>query len=332
MFKYFTNALIFTILSISISLYLGGLQFALVALILGIIEISLSFDNAIVNASVLTDMSPIWQKRFLTWGILIAVFGMRFALPIMIIMGAGHVGIITALNIALFEPVEYQRMMTACHMQVMAFGGTFLLLVALNYFIDAEKKSHWFTFIEQHLAWIDNIEYIKLIITGLIILFVCIGLRNYELLGFLFYSGISILIYTLINKLGDLLNVETDVTIVKNGLAGFLYLEVLDASFSFDGVISSFIITNNIILIALGLGIGAIFIRSFTLLFVDKGVLQEYKYLEAGAFYSIFILAIFSFLSIYMEVSSIITGCVSVAVIALSFFSSVRHNQNIKSI
>ncbi len=329
--KYFLNATIFTVASLLIAFWLGGMKYAIMATMLGIIEVSLSFDNAVVNATVLANMTRIWQKRFLTWGIMIAVFGMRFILPIVIIMCAGKIGITKAINIALFDPQTYAQMMLNCHIQIMGFGGTFLLLVSLSFFLDGEKNTHWIPSLEKSLSYFGEIKYLSLIIMSLIVLIASIGLRDYTLISFLFSSVLSLIIYILIDKMGSLFNIDNaGTTIAKNGLSGFLYLEVLDASFSFDGVISSFIITNNIILIALGLGIGAIFIRSLTILLVEKGVLSEYKYLEAGAFYSIFALAISSFVSIYVDVPSIITGGISVFLIALSFISSVNYNRNLK--
>lgn len=70
------------------------------------------------------------------------------------------------------------------------------------------------------------------------------------------------------------------------GIGGFLYLEVLDASFSFDGVIGAFAITSDVVVIMLGLAIGAMFVRSMTIYLVEKGTLEAYIYLEHGAHYN----------------------------------------------
>ena len=107
----------------------------------------------------------------------------------------------------------------------------------------------------------------------------------------------------------------------------FLYLEVLDASFSFDGVIGAFAVSNNVVIIAAGLGIGALFIRSLTVYLVKKGTLAEYVYLEHGAHYAIGALAVMLLVSIGTEISDYVTGLTGVFFIAVAFLSSVLKNR-----
>ncbi len=90
----------------------------------------------------------------------------------------------------------------------------------------------------------------------------------------------------------------------------FLYLEVLDASFSFDGVIGAFAITNDIVLMALGLGIGAMYVRSLTVYLVRQGTLDDYVYLEHGAHYAIGALAVILMVTIQYQINEVITGLV----------------------
>nr|MDT0664980.1 DUF475 domain-containing protein [Micromonospora sp. DSM 115978] len=107
----------------------------------------------------------------------------------------------------------------------------------------------------------------------------------------------------------------------------FLYLEVLDASFSFDGVVGAFAISQNIFIIAAGLGIGALYIRSITVYLVRKGTLSEYIYLEHGAHYAIGALAVILAVSIRYEVPEIITGLIGVGFILVALLSSIRHRR-----
>jgi hypothetical protein len=107
----------------------------------------------------------------------------------------------------------------------------------------------------------------------------------------------------------------------------FLYLEVLDASFSFDGVIGAFAITNDIFWMALGLGIGAMYVRSVTVYLVRQGTLDEYRYLEHGAHYAIGLLAVILLISIRWHIHEVITGLSGVALIGASFWSSLRANK-----
>ena len=94
-----------------------------VASVLAVLEISLSFDNAIVNANKLNTMDPVWQHRFLTWGIVIAVFGMRLVFPLLVVVIAAGVGPIEALRLAATEPHEYARIIGEAHLAIAAFGA-----------------------------------------------------------------------------------------------------------------------------------------------------------------------------------------------------------------
>jgi hypothetical protein len=112
---------------------------------------------------------------------------------------------------------------------------------------------------------------------------------------------------------------------VRVGLAGFmsfLYLEVLDASFSFDGVLGAFAVTKDVVLIAIGLGIGALWVRSLTIFMVRRGTLDSYKYIEHGAHYTIAILASIFILSIFINVPEVIVGLVGIGVIGSSVVAS----------
>ncbi|HMN70189.1 MAG TPA: DUF475 domain-containing protein, partial [Bdellovibrionales bacterium] len=111
----------------------------------------------------------------------------------------------------------------------------------------------------------------------------------------------------------------------KASAAMFLYLEILDASFSFDGVIGAFALTNNLFIIAAGLGIGAMFVRSMTIMLVEKETLNEFAFLEHGAFYAIGALAMMMMLDIFIHIPEVVTGLIGAVIIVLSIWSSVRH-------
>ena len=326
--KYFSTAIMFTAICLLTVLLTQGFQSLFLTAILGVIELSLSFDNAIVNAGILEKMPEIWRKRFLTWGIIIAVFGMRFALPILIVYLSSNLSILNTITIAFTNPLQYAGLLTKAHTGIMGFGGNFLMLIALHYFIDEEKDIFWWKWLEQKALKLTRFGCIQpLIVTFVYLIMQCfLGFSTQFAIGS--FAGISL--YYIIKLIGNNLNIkDASIIIAKAGIMGFLYLEILDASFSFDGVISSFIITNNIIIIALGLGIGAMFIRSLTLLLVDKRVLTEYRYLETGAFYSILWLSVTSFLSIYINISTVGVGITSVSIIMLALISSVNYNRNL---
>lgn len=338
MFKHFGGSLLFTVVCLGLGAWYGWeltgtangvLEILWICAVLAVLEVSLSFDNAAVNASILKDMDPVWQHRFLTWGIAIAVFGMRIVFPLVIVMVAARIGPVEAVELALGKPAEYQRIVSEAHVGLMGFGGAFLGMVGLKYFFDAEKEVNWIEAIERPLARVANIEAIAIGVVLAGTWAVSSVLPEEEALTFLVAAIAGLLTYLAVEIVNHLLEPPTPTTgdVAKAGFGAFLYLEVLDASFSFDGVIGAFALTNNLIVIAIGLGIGAMFVRSMTIFLVNKGTMSEYRYLEHGAFYAILALAVIMYLNTFMHISEVITGLIGAVLIGLAFWSSVRWNR-----
>lgn len=310
----------------------GGLKALFLAFVLSILEISLSFDNAVVNAIVLKQMTPLWQKRFLTWGIFIAVFLMRLVFPLLLVGVMAKINPIQALVMAATSPEQYAQIMLSSHVSIAAYGGAFLFMVALKYFIDEEKEVHWISFIEKPLNSLGRLEAVEISIV-LIFLYVFTQYQNPdEKMNFL-VSGIwGLITFVIVEAIGHFLKLPEEngkqVDLHRASLGMFLYLEVLDASFSFDGVVGAFAITNNLFIIMIGLGIGAMFVRSLTIMLVDKGTLSEYKYLEHGAFYAIGSLAIIMFAGTVKHIPEVFTGFLGAAFIGLALLTSIRANRN----
>ena len=332
--QYFTSSIIFTIVALFLSALVGleyggtagAFSFLITAIILGVLEVSVSLDNAVVNATVLRDMDDKWRHRFITWGMLVAVFGMRLVFPILIVSVAGDVSPWNALMIALKEPKEYEALLTSVHVQVMAFGGSFLLLVFSSHFLDHEKEVHWIPGIGHLLSKIGKHGTAKLFIpiVGIIIFS---GFAGGQV--FLIPALWGIVTYLMVDGLGELFGSQ-DATgkVARTGLAGFMYLEVLDASFSFDGVIAAFAITNNFIIIMLGLSIGAMFVRSLTIMLVEKNTLSEIRYLEDGAFWGIGWLVFAMFAStVHIEIGEIWIALGAAGAIALATIHSILLNK-----
>lgn len=309
----------------------GLLQALFITSILAIMEISLSFDNAVVNASVLRTWNPFWQKLFLTVGIIVAVFGMRLVFPILIVSIATGLGLVDVMNMALNTPEEYAKHLTANHAQVAAFGGSFLLLVFLNFLFDQEKELHWLGWVEEKLGKHGNEGLSTL--AALSAVFGCVALVPQAQKLSVMMAGVGgITVYLAVSFLSGLLEEEENDPVIGNAIkggsiGGFLYLEVLDASFSFDGVIGAFAITSDVVIIMLGLAIGAMFVRSMTVFLVHKGTLEEFVYLEHGAHYAIGILALIMLASVKFHISEWFTGLSGVAFIGLSIWSSIRYKR-----
>jgi hypothetical protein len=294
-------------------------------LLLILMEISLSFDNAVLNAKVLQTMPPVWQRRFLTWGILVAVFGMRLVFPILIVAVAADLSFSAVLDTALYQPEEYARNLTNAHVTIAAFGGFFLLMVFLKFMLDTAKEVHWFEFIEKHTSLAGKVEALEISI----VLALMLGMQYFvdptHRVEFVMAAISGVLIFVLVDGLMGVFSEETaTATAATNGLMGFIYLEILDASCSLDGVIGAFVLTNNIVIIMIGLGVGAFAIRGLTVYLVRGGKLQEYVYLEHGAHYGIGALAIIMLTNIFYHVPEVITGLIGIGFIGLSIFSSIK--------
>ncbi|MFE3648219.1 DUF475 domain-containing protein [Streptomyces sp. NPDC059152] len=350
-----------TVLGLGLAGVLWGWQGLAIVGILSILEISLSFDNAVINAGILRKMNAFWQKIFLTVGILVAVFGMRLVFPVVIVAITAKLGPIEAVKLAINDKAHYEALVTSAHPAIAAFGGIFLLMIFLD-FIFEDRDYKWLSWIEKPLARIGKLDTLSVIVALIVLLVSAMTVAPHAAHGAgdktttVLLAGIAGLITYLVvggvsgyfeGRLEDEDEDEDEeedgagAAVQKKGggvgatvgLAGkaaffmFLYLEVIDASFSFDGVIGAFAITNDIFAMALGLGIGAMYIRSLTVFLVRKGTLDDYVYLEHGAHYAIGALGVILLATIRYEINEVVTGLVGIVLIALSFGSSVLRNR-----
>lgn len=314
----------------------GALSALFICFVLSLLEVSISFDNAVVNAVVLRRMTPVWQHRFLTWGILIAVFGMRLVLPVAMVAVLISVSPWDALVLAATDPVQYAEVMLSVHHEVSAFGGAFLMLVATKYFLNAEKSVHWLRVIEEPLARVGRLEAVGVGFTLVVVWLCSTALHDAEHALAFFKAGVfGILANLAVSALEVVLHHEEEehaegevpppvpVGAAERASAGmFVYLEVLDASFSFDGVVGAFAVTNNLFLIAIGLGIGALFVRSLTVMMVEKGTLGTFRFLEHGAFYAVWALALIMFVDVIVPVPEVVAGAAGMICIGASVLAS----------
>ncbi len=334
MIRQFGPAGVITVIALAVAGILGGPEDLAIVAILSVLEISLSFDNAVVNAKVLTRMHPIWQQLFLTVGILIAVFGMRLVLPVFIVSVTAHLSIPDVIDLATNNATEYGHRLDDAKEAIYAFGGTFLFMIFLDYVLDVERDVFWLKPIEKALVRIGKLDQLSVVV-ALGGIFVMSAITAEDKAKTVLVAGlIGLVSYLIINALDSLFeeSMEHDASASTTGMTGavfkagvftFLYLEILDASFSFDGVIGAFAISNKVLVIALGLGVGAFWIRSLTLYLVRKGTLSEYIYLEHGAHWAIGVLAVIMILQVKYHVPEVVTGLTGVAFIGLALFSSI---------
>jgi hypothetical protein len=310
----------------------GAAQVLWIILVLSVLEISLSFDNAVVNASVLKDMDEVWQRRFLLWGIVFAVFGMRIVFPLAIVAIAADLGPVDAARLSLTNPAEYERIVSSAHVGIAGFGGAFLAMVGLKFFFDAEKEVHWIGFIERRLSAVSAVKAVEIGLLLLVLWGISSLLPTEEALTFLIAGILGIVTFITVEAINTALAMHDAArrvagAAVRSGIGGFLYLNVLDASFSFDGVIGAFALSNNMVVIALGLSIGAIFVRSMTIHLVQRGTLAEYAYLEHGAFWAIIALGGIMLFGAVAHIPEVLTGLIGATLIALSLWWSVRQTR-----
>ncbi|WP_375290157.1 DUF475 domain-containing protein [Qipengyuania sp.] len=310
----------------------GMAQVLWIVFVLAVLEISLSFDNAVVNASVLKKMDEVWQRRFLTWGIAFAVFGMRIVFPLAIVAVAAGIGPVEAVRLSLNNPAEYERIVSSAHVGIAGFGGAFLAMVGLKFFFDREKEIHWIRWIERNLAKFAALPAAEIVLLLLSLWGISSLLPDEDALTFLIAGILGLVTFIAVEGLNTILEMSEegrDLTgaAVRNGLGGFLYLNVLDASFSFDGVIGAFALSNNMVIIALGLSIGAMFVRSMTIHLVRQGTLAQYRFLEHGAFWAIIALGGIMLASARWHIPETITGVIGAVMIGLSLWWSVRFNK-----
>ena len=351
--KTFAGSIGLTIIGLVVALIYAGPTGLAVAAILGVLEISLSFDNAVVNAGILKTMNPFWQKIFLTVGIVIAVVGMRLLFPLVIVALTAKLSPARAISLALDKgdpdtPGTYGFLLKQAHPAIAAFGGVFLLMLFLN-FIFEEREITWLSWLERPLARIGKLDQLAVVVSAIAVALSAYYLAPDDKISTVLLSGLLGLVsYILVNGLGALFEGEEEevddeagvtpnprgngpALALKAGKAAFfsfLYLEVLDASFSFDGVIGAFAITTDPIIIAIGLGlIGAPFIRSLTVYLVRQGTLDDYIYLEHGAEWAIGALATILLFSIRYDVPEVVTGLVGIGFIGAAFVSSLVRNK-----
>ena len=315
--RHYLLANILLVVAVAWSFFYGGYAALLTVLMLCALEVSVSFDNAVVNAKVLGQMDEVWRRRFIIYGIPIAVFGMRLLFPILIVAIAAGISMYDAGSMALNDPKAYHHALEANEHTIFAFGGSFLLMVFLSFIFDDEKETHWIKPLESNkaVAALSKIYATSLIIASIAGLYL-VHLTNNPSIAIAYFSGI--ILFSVLHSLDSFFSVDG----VKSGLIGFLYLEILDASFSFDGVIGAFALSSDIFIIMIGLGIGAMYVRSITIHLVEAGTLTEYKYLEHGAHYAIGALAFIMFIKMFTEVNELIVGGLGITFIIVALVHS----------
>lgn len=308
-----------------------GVQGLVVVALLGVLEVAVSFDNAIVNATVLARMDRYWQRMFMTVGVVIAAIGMRLLLPLVIVAIGAHITPWRAVDLAYDNPDRYHSLLVSAQPGIAAFGGIFLLMIAVSFFRE-DREVHWWPAVERRLPALLGRRGVPALVALLFTLVAGLTVPTEVhvrvivgcLAGLACYTGVQLIS----DRVADAADADgaSRPRATVQGRAAFLlfvYLELLDATFSMDSVMGGFSVTVDIALITLGLAIGAGYIRALTVYVVRKGTLEEYRYLEHGAYYSIALLAVLLLWEIWRDVPDWITACTGAVVITLAWATSV---------
>jgi hypothetical protein len=260
-------------------------QFIVIILGLMVFEVISSVDNAIINAHILKTLSPRFRKFFLVWGLLIAVFIVRGVLPFLIVwlvnpsLSLGEV-----LTFVFSNNPQIKDYVEASKPLLLLGGGVYLLFVCLSWLFLEEKKYAFLVegFIHRQGAWFYAIS--SLLFTAIIY----VSLKINPLLALSASIGSTAFFITDGFKKNAEEQEKKLLSATIGGWSKILYLEVLDASFSIDGVIGAFAFTISVPLILLGNGLGALVVRELTIRGIDT--ISQYAYLKNGAMYSIGVL------------------------------------------
>lgn len=324
----------------ALMLYYGGLSLLWLYIVLVLLEVTFSFDNAIINSRILVRLSPRWQTLFLTVGIFFAVFVVRFLFPILIVMlttglGGGHV-----IDLALNHPDEYAHELERAGPSIEAFGGTFLMMIGLYYFVDRQKEVHWIPRLEHALSKAGRVRFLKLITMLAVAAALYFTVDKSVQQAVLISSLLGIALHVGLESVSAFFEKRQPSSKSKKvvhqvgwaAFASFMYLQVLDASFSLDGVIGAFAITDMVLLIMAGLGAGALWVRSLTVYLVRTGTLAKYRYLEHGAHWAILALAMVMLAKLYhFELPEWMTGSLGLVFVVTAVVSSILEKRTERS-
>ena len=257
-------------------MYLGII--ILTVLGLSLFEIVSSIDNAVINAEVLTTMSARARRWFMSWGILFAVFVVRGLLPLLIVwLTIPNIGFIGALTATFSNNPEVAKAVQEHSGMPLALGGTFLVFLFFHWLF-VEPKNYGLRaerFFHSQSVWFYSI------ISLVLALLVWFGLQRSAMVAFGVVLGSTIFFITH----GFKQFAETEESKIsesgRSDISKILYLEVIDASFSIDGVFGAFAFTFSVLLIFLGNSIGALILRKLTISNMER--IKKYKYLRKVA-------------------------------------------------
>lgn len=298
---------------------------ALVILGLTLFETITSIDNAVINAEVLSTMQPKARRWFLIWGMLIAVFLVRGLLPWAIVWAVSPtLGPIDALMATFSSDPHVIESIEKASPMLLAGGGTFMLFLFFHWLF-LEEKHFGLPRFEQF--FVKQGVWFYAVVSILLCVIVWYALKQNPFMAFGAVMGSTAFFITHGFKQNA---AEREKTLAQSHLSDvskILYLEIIDASFSIDGVLGAFAFTLSVPLILIGNGIGALMVRQLTLGNIER--IKKYIYLKNGAMYSILFLGLFMVLhSFHIPIPEWLSSVTTFLVVAFFFWKSHRFNSS----
>jgi hypothetical protein len=289
-------------------------------IVLGLVvfEVISSIDNAIINAEVLTTVGAKMRRWFLFWGLLFAVFLVRGLLPWLIIWGTmPSLGPVGALTAAFSNDPSIHKMIETASPVLLTGGGVFLIFLFFHWlFLEPKNFGLFFeSSISKYGIWFYAV--ISIVLTVI----VWFAIKQNSMVAFSAVIGSSAFFITH----GFKQNAEAQERDLMNSqmsdISKVIYLEIIDMTFSIDGVLGAFAFTLSVPLIILGNGIGALVVRQLTIGNIDR--IKKFKYLKNGAMYSIFFLGLVMLADgFHVEIPSLISPIITMIIISGFFFKS----------
>ena len=287
---------------------------------LAIFEIVSSIDNAVINAEILDTMSPKGRKWFMLWGFIFAVFMVRGLLPWVIVWVANPaLGPIGSLTATFSNDPSVAQYIAQSAPVLLAGGGTFLVFLFLHWLFLEPKAlglRHEKFFLKNGI-WFYSIASV---ILGVV---VWQAIKINPMMGFGAVCGSTIFFI----MHGFKQNAERAEEKMRKGgsaqsdLSKIFYLEIIDASFSIDGVLGAFAFTFSVPYILIGNGIGAFILRELTVKNIEN--IKKYKFLKNGAMYAIFALSVIMLLGAFgHEIPEWVSPIVMISIVGFFFFKS----------
>ncbi|MBI4009858.1 MAG: DUF475 domain-containing protein [Candidatus Aenigmarchaeota archaeon] len=298
--------------------------FSIILIIFGLalFEIIISVDNAIINAEVLGTMSRKGRKWFLLWGILIAVFLVRGLLPWIIVWASNpSLGFLGSFTASFSSDPEVAKVIEESSPILLAGGGTFLLFLFFHWLF-LEPKHYGLVgeeFIHKKGFWFFAVVSVLLSV----IVWQAIKIKPWMAFGAVIGSTAFFITHGFKENAEQMEKQMLEGSAEMSDISKIFYLEVIDATFSIDGILGAFAFTFILPVILIGNGIGALVVRQLTVSNIER--VKRYKYLKNGAMYSIFALGSVMVLhSFGAHIPEWISPVLTFGIIGYFFWKSVK--------